>query len=666
MPALFRRWPHLDGVWSHIPFRLPGRGGPQRPSGTDHGHAPYAAWEAELAAYARLRTGTPIKVTFGMSTEAGWGETIHLARPDGHLPLADAFASVERQLEHLVMHHRHGWRELALLWHSWARSGDVVVLPWAPWDHAPLPAQVIRLALAEVQPAMDLEGVIAGWPPRLRDAARWLASAWADGAHRALEVAERPGLAERLPLPAPAKPGTWERVLLFLALGGDADESLLPPGEKVRDALRALAAVEAGDLKAHVAGVVDAVRALAAAGTIPPSHVQRPPWLGPGWGRWRREAALRQALDHIARSPATAALAAATAGGRSRGPSLGGAGRLGLGHGAPREAPAADQAPAATAQPPDGVGAPWDAASSATPAATAPTAEATTVLGEGDHGESHARGLAGSGSSSGVLGALHVVKPAASDREAYWQLRGALAPEIEALIERLRAASDDYYECVPHRFQRSGRLDHNRLPAAVAGRETVFARFVHEPAPAHALCLLLDCSASMTARAEQLREAAILVESAAAAVGARVTAFTFGADWERLEPASEGAPLVALGRELRPHGGTPFAPAVAAAAEWLAHQPYETKRLWVFSDGQWTARDRFVASWRPEHLRSLVVWVLGDETPEPPTPAMRVVAVGSHADLVHRAPAYFWGPQGSPSSSRAGHLAVAGFGTPNT
>ena len=154
------------------------------------------------------------------------------------------------------------------------------------------------------------------------------------------------------------------------------------------------------------------------------------------------------------------------------------------------------------------------------------------------------------------------------------------------MIERLQAAGDRYYEATPRRFQRAGRLDRNRLPAALAGREAVFARFVHRPAPANALCLLLDCSASMAPYAEQLREASILIESAATAVGARVSAFTFGAAWERLEPPAAGAPLVALGRELRPHGGTPFGPAVAAAAAWLGRQPYARRRLWVLSDGQ--------------------------------------------------------------------------------
>ena len=231
-------------------------------------------------------------------------------------------------------------------------------------------------------------------------------------------------------------------------------------------------------------------------------------------------------------------------------------------------------------------------------------------------------GQAGGGSGPGALGALKVVAPSPEDRAAYWQLRGALAPEIERLIERLQAAGDRYYEATPRRFQRAGRLDRNRLPAALAGREAVFARFVHRPAPANALCLLLDCSASMAPYAEQLREASILIESAATAVGARVSAFTFGAAWERLEPPAEGAPLVALGRELRPHGGTPFGPAVAAAAAWLGRQPYARRRLWVLSDGQWSARDRAAA--RPGAPTSCgTSWCGSSRTPRRSPPRRR-------------------------------------------
>jgi hypothetical protein len=248
-----------------------------------------------------------------------------------------------------------------------------------------------------------------------------------------------------------------------------------------------------------------------------------------------------------------------------------------------------------------------------------------------------------------------VVRAQPADRAAYWQLRGALAPEIERLTEGLREASGEYFHSVPRRFQRAGRLDRGRLPAAVAGREAVFVRVQPRPLPEHALCLLLDCSASMTVRAEELRQAAIVVEAAAAAVGARVSAFTFGAAWERLEPPAAGAPLVALGRELRPQGGTPFGPAVAAAAAWLGRQPYTRRRLWVFSDGRWSARDRAGlpggAVGRPDLLRDVLVWVLGAGSGGAgagapafvsPSPYLNVAVVDSLADLVRQAPARYW------------------------
>ncbi|HEX2516412.1 MAG TPA: hypothetical protein VH257_17025, partial [Chloroflexota bacterium] len=106
------------------------------------------------------------------------------------------------------------------------------------------------------------------------------------------------------------------------------------------------------------------------------------------------------------------------------------------------------------------------------------------------------------------------------------------------------------------------------------------------------------------------------------------------------------------GRELRPHGGTPFGPAVAAAAAWLGRQPYARRRLWVLSDGQWSARDRAAAAGRPELLRDVLVWVLGAGSeggsggPAPafvsPSPYLDVAPVASLADLVRLAPARYW------------------------
>ena len=247
-----------------------------------------------------------------------------------------------------------------------------------------------------------------------------------------------------------------------------------------------------------------------------------------------------------------------------------------------------------------------------------------------------------------------MVRAQPADRAAYWQLRGALAPEIERLTEGLREASGEYFHSVPRRFQRAGRLDRSRLPAAVAGREAVFVRVQPRPLPEHALCLLLDCSASMTVRAEELRQTAIVVEAAAAAVGARVSAFTFGAAWERLEPPAAGAPLVALGRELRPHGGTPFGPAVAAAAAWLGRQPYARRRLWVLSDGQWSARDRARRRRAPRPPPGRPGVGAGGRARRragrrgsapafvSPSPYLNVAAVDSLDDLVRLAPARYW------------------------
>jgi hypothetical protein len=83
---------------------------------------------------------------------------------------------------------------------------------------------------------------------------------------------------------------------------------------------------------------------------------------------------------------------------------------------------------------------------------------------------------------------------------------------------------------------------------------------------------------------------------------------------------------------------------VAAAAGWLARQPYPRRRLWVFSDGRWSAGDRAGLTWRSGRLvaaRDVVVWVLGEARPEPPGPAVRVAALPSLAALVRQAPRYF-------------------------
>jgi hypothetical protein len=109
-----------------------------------------------------------------------------------------------------------------------------------------------------------------------------------------------------------------------------------------------------------------------------------------------------------------------------------------------------------------------------------------------------------------------------------------------------------------------------------------------------------------------------------------------------MAPPARGAPLTSLGRELHPQGGTPFGPALAAAASWLAQQAYQHKRLWVFTDGRWNARDRAQLTWRAEQLRNVVVWVIDEHLPTPPHPAMHMAAVPTLADLVSAAPRYFW------------------------
>ncbi|MBI3974119.1 MAG: hypothetical protein HY332_22805 [Chloroflexi bacterium] len=620
---------------------------------TDHGHRPYGAWEAELAAYARLRTGVPIAVQFSLVTEGCWDEVIHLARPPGHLPPAEAFANAEVELEHLLTHHRHGVREVTLLWRVWSRPNDEIRLPWEPWNAFAVPAPIIRDALAAAHPDLVMPRRAAEWSQRNRDAAVWVAATWADGVDRALDIAARPGLADRLAPPAASVKATrWEELLLALA-PAMVDHVALPAD--LREAVSTLAGTDTGDLR-QIPRTLDVVEQAARLKLIPPAHLQRPTWLRPAWGRWRHAAALQRALEEIARSPATAAIAAATA-----------------------------QVRASLAGPLAARTSPWDAASSAVgrvgghvPPGSTAVAATTTLLGGSraeevcDKGNNewgpqratavapdarddaahewgrlddeslqnaHA-GLAGAG--AGALGALHVISATSADRAAYWQLRGALAPEIESLVARLRAASDDYYAHAPRRFQRSGRIDRNRLPAALTGREHVFVKLIQEPEPAHALYLLLDCSASMVPWARQLREVAILAEAACAAVGAHVTAFAFGPEWVRMEPPAEGAPLVALGRKIAPHGGTPFGPAVALTAEWLGHQPYEQKRLWVFTDGQWSAHDQADSVRRTDLLKDVLVWVLGDHAPEPPVAEMRIAAIPTLREFVLEAPKYYW------------------------
>jgi hypothetical protein len=641
-----------------LPWRRPA------PPDLDHGHVPYAAWEAELTAYARLRSGAELKVSFELSHHNRWGDALHLPRPLPGSSPDQAFAAAEVELEHALMHYRHGWREAALLWQTWLHPDEEIHLPWPPWDQVALPARVVRGVLGRAVPALQLPSSRSLSPERLRSAVRWLAAAWEDGLHRDLELAERPGLAARLPPPAlPARPSPWLLALVALARR-DGDLATSAPAPVAAAVIRLLAAGP-DDLDEHVAAVLSLGEALAERRLLPPVPEQRPAWLRAPWGRWRAAPRLRKAFDDLARSPdtpASAAISAALRAAQRRRALAAGGGGAALGQASRATAPGGESAHGAGAAagteagvevepPPEGWGVqpgqqlPQHVSAGPRAGQPPPAAEGA---GEG-------QGTAGGAAGPGTLGALHVISPSAEDRAAYWQLRGALAPYIERLVERLEATGDAYYAATPHRFQRQGRLDRSRLAAAMAGREAVFSRFVKAPAPEHALCLLLDCSASMHDYAESLREMAIVVEAAASTVGARVTAFGFGASWERMEPAAKGAPLLALGRELRPHGGTPFGPALADAAAWLAQQPYERKRLWVFSDGRWSARDRNAAGWRPDQLRNVLVWVLGETAPEPPHPAMRVVAAPTLEKLVEAAPRFFWdaGPRGQLPGSRA-------------
>ena len=331
------------------------------------GEARLESWEAELTAYARWRTANPaLKVRFGLATGTTWGEEVVLARPGRRLAPEAALAQAECELEHLLAHHRYGWRELALLWQVWAEPSAAIVLPWAPWDAVPLPPGVVRQALAAAHPALRFPPGWEGAGARQRGAAVWLAGAWADGRHRALAVAERPGLAQRLPLPggggaggavgrragAPGEPGGLGG-RMWLSCPGCRGRRRGPrcrgsgTGGAEGDVGRAverLLGVETQDVGAQVEGVLDLVEALWRRGALPPAHKQRPPWLRRPWGRWRREAALREALDRLARSPTSAAVAVATAAGRRRGgPGVGRRGGPGGTPGAARGGPGASR-----------------------------------------------------------------------------------------------------------------------------------------------------------------------------------------------------------------------------------------------------------------------------------------------------------------------------------
>src|SRR5688500_13938995 len=143
----------------------------------DHGHLPFGAWEAELTAYAQLRAGTRVVVKFGHSGEMTWGEEVHLHRPRSVSSADEALRAAELELEHALMHYRHGWREEGLLWHCWAYPTEEVVLPWPPWDHVPLAAPFVRSALEKAIPGLALGEAAVLTRDRARHASRWLAAA---------------------------------------------------------------------------------------------------------------------------------------------------------------------------------------------------------------------------------------------------------------------------------------------------------------------------------------------------------------------------------------------------------------------------------------------------------------------------------------------------------
>ncbi|HEV2125004.1 MAG TPA: hypothetical protein VGW38_19830, partial [Chloroflexota bacterium] len=419
----------------------------------DHGHVPFTAWEAELSAYARMRTGMPIKVLFALSNQTLWTDVVHLARPPAGLSTADAFHASELTLEHAVMHHRHGWREAALLWHTWCFPSEEIALPWPPWDQIPLPATVIRHSLEEAVPALQIASGHVLMRDRLRHAARWIAATWADGAHRSAEIRLRPGLEERLPLPtAPQPTKPWSVVLYLLATREPATDLHACLPSSIGEALEPLLAPTDVPDYAPVAEVLALVEGLAGRQLLPPVPELRPDWLHPLWGRWHAEARLRTALDEMARSPTALASASNASRAAVRSTFRGGGGGVGAwgrveqqrdqqsGHVATQHGVQAidgqPQAPATDQH--NGWGVQPDQSRTSLPS-LAPSAQSSQVSEASAEGSGHG-GDHGSGVGAGTLGELHIVTPTAEDRAAYWQLRGALAPQIEQLVERIRSA----------------------------------------------------------------------------------------------------------------------------------------------------------------------------------------------------------------------------------
>ena len=243
---------------------------------------------------------------------------MRLARPASRDPRV-AFSGAELELEHLLAHYRHGWREAVLAFHAWSQPGEPVSLPWPPWDQVSLRRRWCARRWA--RPSRP-------WPcPRGRDVVGAPphgggldGAAWADGLHRALEVAERPGMAERLPVaPAPGgspllkgarieRRGAWEGALYRLATPQEpAPEGLREAlGERASAGLEGLLRLGPDDLQALVSGALDVVDSLRQRNGVPPGPEQHPRWLRRDWGRWRRAAALRpRSTTWPARRPAS-------------------------------------------------------------------------------------------------------------------------------------------------------------------------------------------------------------------------------------------------------------------------------------------------------------------------------------------------------------------------
>ena len=201
--------------------------------------------------------------------------------------------------------------------------------PGPPGIRSACPTAVVRQAVGEAIPALALPPEAETWSVRHRTAAAWMVAAWADGLHRALEVAERPGMAERLPVPPAA--GCLGQRRQDRPPGGLAGGAV-PPGHapgagpggaagglggaRPRRGWRGCCAWARTTSRRLVSGVLDVVESLRQRNAVPPGPEQHPRWLRRDWGRWRRAAALRAALDHLARSPSSVAVAVATSAGR--------------------------------------------------------------------------------------------------------------------------------------------------------------------------------------------------------------------------------------------------------------------------------------------------------------------------------------------------------------